>query len=98
MPFVEANTRFIIDAILTNKGWILDPKINVDNGLSIPQLTVPDFKTTKIPLPPLEIQQEIVARIEEEKTYIDGCKKLIEMYQEKIKKVIDGVIGGEDGK
>ena len=78
--------------------YILDSKINVDNGSSIPQLTVPDFKTIKIPLPPLEIQQEIVAKIEEEKTYIDGCKKLIDTYQEKIKKVIDKVIGGEDEK
>ena len=47
----------------------------------------------KIPLPPLSVQQEIVSRIEEEQKYVDGCKKLIEIYEEKIKHRIEKVWG-----
>ena len=55
---------------------------------------VSDLKTIKIPLPPLEIQQEIVVDIEEEERFVEECKKAIKKHQEKIKKVIDKVIGG----
>ncbi len=44
-----------------------------------------------IPLPPLEIQQEIVAIIEAERKVIEGCRELIKTYEEKIKRVIDKV-------
>ena len=42
-----------------------------------------------IPLPPLEIQQRIVAKIEAERKVIDGCRELIKTYEAKIKRVID---------
>jgi type I restriction enzyme M protein len=38
-----------------------------------------------IPLPPLSVQEKIVSQIEKEQTYIDKCKKLLEIYQTKIK-------------
>jgi type I restriction enzyme M protein len=46
-----------------------------------------------IPLPPLETQQEIVANIEAERKVIDGCRELMVKYEEKIKKIVDGVWG-----
>ncbi|HPD61176.1 MAG TPA: restriction endonuclease subunit S, partial [Thermodesulfobacteriota bacterium] len=49
------------------------------------------LKETKIPLPPLEVQHEIVARIEAERKVVDGCKELIALYEAKIKQVIDKV-------
>jgi type I restriction enzyme M protein len=45
------------------------------------------------PLPPLDIQKQIVARIEEEQKVVDANKKLIELYQGKIKEKIDEVWG-----
>ena len=36
----------------------------VGNGTSIPQLTVPLVKQYTIPLPPLSVQKEIVARLD----------------------------------
>ncbi|MGD9732328.1 MAG: N-6 DNA methylase [Desulfamplus sp.] len=48
-------------------------------------------KSLEIPLPPLEIQQEIVAKIEAERKAVDGCRELIKIYEEKIKRVIDRV-------
>ena len=48
-------------------------------------------KSLEIPLPPLEIQQEIVAHIESERKVIGGCRDLIKTYEDKIKCVIDKV-------
>jgi restriction endonuclease S subunit len=47
-----------------------------------------------IPLPPLPIQQEIVAKIEEEQKIVNANKRLIEIYEQKIKDTIGEVWGG----
>jgi type I restriction enzyme S subunit len=52
------------------------------------------LKTVKIPLPPLEIQREIVARIETERAIVHGNQELIKIYELKIKKVIEKVWEG----
>jgi restriction endonuclease S subunit len=44
-----------------------------------------------IPLPPLEVQREIVDKIELERKVVDGCRELIAINEGKIKKVIDRV-------
>lgn len=44
-----------------------------------------------IPLPPLGIQKQIVEKIEEERKLVEGNKKLIEIYQSKIKDTISKV-------
>lgn len=54
------------------------------NGNSIPQLTVPMIKDEKIPLPPLSIQEEIVAEIEGHQKIIDGAKAVVANYKPKI--------------
>ncbi len=43
------------------------------------------IEETIIPLPPLEIQKQIVERIESERALVEGNKKLIEMYEQKTK-------------
>ena len=57
-------------------------------GNSIPQLTIPMIKDEIIPLPPLEIQKQIVEKIEFERSKIEGAKELITIYQERIKATI----------
>ncbi|MDD5474389.1 MAG: restriction endonuclease subunit S, partial [Candidatus Methanoperedens sp.] len=47
----------------------------------------------KISIPPIEIQKEIVARIEEEQKLVDANKKLIELFEGKIKEKIAEVWG-----
>jgi type I restriction enzyme M protein len=44
-----------------------------------------------VPLPPIEVQQEIVAEIEGYQKVIDGCRELIVRYEDRIKKVVGGV-------
>jgi type I restriction enzyme M protein len=48
-----------------------------------------------IPLPPLEIQHTIVAEIEAEQKRVEGCRELIDLYEVKIKTVIERVWGKE---
>jgi len=43
--------------------------------------------------PPLDIQHQIVSRIEEEQQMVGATKKLIQLYQGKIKEKIDEVWG-----
>lgn len=46
-----------------------------------------------IPIPPIEIQQSIVERIESERQIIEGNKKLIEIYTQKIQDRINKIWG-----
>jgi len=48
-------------------------------------LDVKQFKALKIPLPPLEVQKEIVEQIEKYQNIIDGAKQIIENYRPTIK-------------
>ena len=57
---------------------------------SISQSTVLELK---IPLPPIETQKEIVAKIEEEQKLVDSNKQLIEIFEKKVKDKISEVWG-----
>ena len=50
-------------------------------------------KSLKISIPPIEIQQSIVERIESERKIIEGNKKLIEIYTQKIQDRINKIWG-----
>lgn len=45
--------------------------------------------TPETHLPPLEALREIVARIERERSIVEGNRGLIRVYEEKVKKVIE---------
>lgn len=59
-----------------------------------PKLNQKALNSITVPHPLLEIQKQIVAEIETEQKIVDQNKKLIEMFEEKIKKRIDEVWGG----
>jgi type I restriction enzyme M protein len=61
------------------------------SGAQLPRVNFSYMKNLKISLPPLEVQQEIVAKIESERKVIDGCRELIKVYEDKINRVIDKV-------
>ncbi|MBU4300128.1 N-6 DNA methylase [archaeon] len=61
---------------------------------TVTNLHLIEIKQMIIPLPPLEIQKQIVARIEEEQKLVDANKKLIELFEKKIKDKIAEVWGG----
>lgn len=57
-------------------------------GAAIPGLTRSDFLDLKIPLPPLETQEQIINKIEAERILVVSAKKLIEIYEQKTKETI----------
>ncbi len=75
-------------------GYILKITSIENTGNSIPQLTVPMVKKIKIPLPPLEIQKQIVAEIEAEQKIVNANKNLIEKMEQKIERKIGEVWNG----
>ena len=49
------------------------------------------IEALEFPLPPPDVQREIVARVERERAIIEGNRELVRIYEEKIKKVIERV-------
>lgn len=68
---------------------------NNSRGSTIQGVTKSQLKELKIPLPPLSVQKQIVAEIEEEQKLIEANKKLIEIFEGKIKAKIAEVWGYE---
>ncbi|MBL0023993.1 MAG: N-6 DNA methylase [Saprospiraceae bacterium] len=57
---------------------------SISNSAGIALINNPDIKGVKIPLPPLSIQEEIVAEIEGYQKIIDGAKAVVANYKPKI--------------
>ena len=52
-----------------------------------------ELKILKVFLPPISVQQKIVAKLEIEQEIVNANKKLIEIYEQKIKDKISEVWG-----
>lgn len=71
-------------------------KENTNNqavGAVFRNLTTEQLKTFSIPIPSLKIQQSIVDKVESERQLIEGNKKLIEIYNQKIQDRINKIWG-----
>ena len=53
----------------------------ITEGVGIPMITVSNVNEIEIPLPPLEVQKEIVAEIEGYQKVIDGARAVIDNYR-----------------
>jgi restriction endonuclease S subunit len=76
--------------------YLLHQKENSNSqsvGAIFKNLTTDQIKQIKIPLPPLSVQQEIVAEIEREQNQIGQLKTKIEIHEQNIKKKIAEVWG-----
>ena len=79
---------------------LISPKFNqylhnTISGVNINNLNAKILYNYEIPLPPLNIQEEIVAKIEEEEKAVEECKKLIEIHKAKINAKIQSVWGDD---
>lgn len=59
--------------------------ISVSTGGAQPNISQNVIKNTEIPLPPLTVQEEIVAEIESYQRIIDGARQVVENYKPTIK-------------
>lgn len=64
-------------------------------AITVKHISVKKIKEIQLPLPPLSVQEEIVAEIDGYQKIIDANKKLIEIYEQKIKDKIGEVWGEE---
>ncbi len=65
----------------------------ISNHTTIPLINNPNVQEIILPIPPIEIQKSIVDQIEKEREIIEGNKKLIEIYTQKIQDRINKVWG-----
>jgi len=75
--------------------FVLEQMLQAMGKGAYPSINQNDVKNILIPLPPLEIQKQIVANIEKEQKIIDQLKDLIKIYEQKIKDKISEVWGEE---
>ncbi len=71
----------------------LDLKRLGERTAAVPSLDRKNAHRIKVHIPPLSVQQEIVAQIEEEQEIVNANKKLIAIYEQKIKDNISEVWG-----
>ena len=71
-------------AIFKSEFFIDKAKTFAQKAVNQASLRVADIKSIQIPLPPLSVQEEIVAEIEGYQKIIDGAKMVVENYKPKI--------------
>lgn len=72
---------------------ILNQAIGMKTGSALRRIVLVDIKKLQIPLPSISIQREIVSQIESEQEIINANKKLMEIFEQKIKDKIADVWG-----
>ncbi len=85
---INQNDKYIKYAIM----WKID-MIKSKAQWLIPWITRDDLLNLEISLPSLEEQQEIVTEMETEETLVESAKRLIEIFEKKIKNKIDEIWG-----
>ena len=70
---------------ILSSDFVMEQFKNVATGGVVMNLNSELVRNVKIPLPSLEIQKQIVDRIESEHIFIEGNRKLIEIYEQKTK-------------
>ncbi len=64
------------------------------NGGTFKEISRTNFSKLQIPLPPLEVQRDIVAEIERYQAIIDGARQVITVFEGKIKGKISAITQG----
>lgn len=86
MYLVKFSEKTLTEYIQIITEQFIKPKV-LELGVSAaqPKVNKDQFRSIIIPLPPLEIQEQIVEKIEAERALIESSKKLIEIYEQKTK-------------
>ena len=76
---------------MTNEFGRAKIRAQVDGTTSVAALYQKNYLGIEIPLPPLRIQQAIVAEMEAEQALVDANRELIARFEKKIRDVIQRV-------
>ena len=91
---IRSNTKSLFNKflyyLLFSENLLSQMEAKMGKG-AYPSINQSDVQSLIIPLPPLEEQKDIVAKIEQEEQYVDACKKLIEINQQKISNKINSI-------
>ena len=94
MVILRPNIKKIDPSFLWNvvrSKSVQDQFLKIKSGSAQPQLPIRNLITIEFPLPPLEVQKQIVAKIEEEQKIVEANKKLIGIMEQKIAAVLNGI-------
>lgn len=89
-PKKEVLEGKFLEHFLNSKSALAQAKAHSKSG-TVTNLHLIEIKQFKIPLPPLEIQKQIMTKIEEEQKVIEANKRMIEIFEKKIEKKIKEV-------
>jgi restriction endonuclease S subunit len=78
---------------LTDNKFLSLGKLNMTGSAGQQRVATEFLKNYKIPLPKISIQDKIISKIMEEQKLVNGNKKLIEIFEQKIKDKISEVWG-----
>jgi len=82
------NNPFFIACCLASKKEEME---SLASGGTFKEISKKDFSNLEINLPPLSVQKEIVEKIEKERMLVESSKKLIVIYEQKAREVIDNL-------
>ena len=88
-PNTKFSPEFLYYFLKSKKEYL----VNLSVWWAQPNISQQIIRKLQIPLPPLQMQQSIVDRIEEEQRLVDANRKLIEIYEGKIRERMDEVWG-----
>jgi len=71
------------------KNAVTEVEENLHGGVGLVHITKGNLERIKIPLPPINIQKQIISKIEAESKVVNGCRDFIKIHEEKIKQVIN---------
>jgi type I restriction enzyme M protein len=80
--------RYLLDSVYAQENLL-----STQRGIAQKFVALKDLRNFNIPVPPLEIQKQIVAKIEEEQKIVEANKKLIDLFQQKIEAKIKSIYG-----
>ena len=75
---------------LNQKSFELEA-IGASSGVAQKNLSTEWLKNFKIPVPPVEVQLQLIEQIDAEASQVDFAKQLIETYESKIQKVVSSL-------
>ena len=75
----EVDKRFL--CAIGNSEFVQSQIRSLTHAVGVPKLALQRIKTLRFPIPPLEVQREIVAEIEGYQKVIDGARAVIENYR-----------------